>query len=362
MRALLTIEAGDGEPRVCPLDPDLLVTLGRHRENAIVIYDEHASRRHAEVFHENGRWFVRDTNALNGTRLNGVPIGGSALLESGQVISIGRTALRFTVEGEANGARPVGDENRLQPSTAPDFPELNQTVLCGDELTVLCQFMSTCVKETDPRAVIQLGLATVHRHVDASVSGFLSFDPDAPLPKIVLPKMAHVDIHLSRQLTQEVQRLGRPVWLGSQPDAALDSESLMSFTDALCVPLLGGTTPLGALHVYKSGRLLMEREVRFCEVLAGHLANSLHLLRVQRTLQAENSRLRSHSPAADQLVGNSKALQALRQRITRLAAGPSTILIVGESGVGKELVALALHRQSPRREGPLVSVNCDAIA
>jgi Nif-specific regulatory protein len=79
-------------------------------------------------------------------------------------------------------------------------------------------------------------------------------------------------------------------------------------------------------------------------------------------LEAENSRLRSHSPVADQLIGSSAALQALRHRIARLAPHSSTVLIVGESGAGKELVALALHRQSNRHEGPLVTVNCAAIA
>jgi Nif-specific regulatory protein len=179
---------------------------------------------------------------------------------------------------------------------------------------------------------------------------------------MVLPKLARVDIHLSRRLTKEVEKQGKTVWLGTQPDALAESESLLFCKDALCVPLLAGETPLGALHVYKSGKLFAEREVRFCEVLAGHLANSLHLLRVRRTLEAENSRLRHHSTVADQLIGSSPQMEALRQRIARLAPRPCTVLIVGESGVGKELVALALHRQSSRREGPLVSVNCAAIA
>src|SRR5262249_31081759 len=71
--------------------------------------------------------------------------------------------------------------------------------------------------------------------------------------------------------------------------------------------------------------------------------------------------LRIHSPVADQLVGSSAVIQKLRTRIAKLAAHPSTVLIQGESGVGKELVAQALHHYSPRREGPLVCVNCAAI-
>ena len=74
MRASLVIEAEEGEPRVFPLPPDRTVTVGRHRNNLIVLHDEHASRWHAEVFQEEGRWFIRDFGALNGTRVNGEPI------------------------------------------------------------------------------------------------------------------------------------------------------------------------------------------------------------------------------------------------------------------------------------------------
>jgi len=54
-------------------------------------------------------------------------------------------------------------------------------------------------------------------------------------------------------------------------------------------------------------------------------------------------------------------MQQLRERAALLAACPSPVLIVGESGVGKELVATAVHRMSRRREGPLVTVNCAAL-
>jgi two-component system, NtrC family, response regulator HydG len=367
MRALLKIEAGDGEPRVWAFDCDHPATLGRHRRNSIVLFDEHASRRHAEVFHEEGQWFIRDFNPLNATRVDGQCIGGVARLADGQLINIGRTALRFVVQAPQDDIGKGPGNATESPSDPPpvlstDFPQLEETALCQDELDVLCRFMATSVKQTEPLTLVRLALETIHKQVDASVTGFLSLDPQTPLPKVVLPHLDRVDIHLSRQLTQEVEKLGRSVWRGCQPDALADSESLLSFADALCVPLVASGAPLGALHVYKAARLLTEREIRFCEILAGHLASCLHLLRAQRSLKAENSRLRSHSPAAEELVGSGAVLESLRQRIARLAPGPSTILIVGESGAGKELVALALHRLSPRREGPLVSVNCASIA
>lgn len=62
-----------------------------------------------------------------------------------------------------------------------------------------------------------------------------------------------------------------------------------------------------------------------------------------------------------QLIGCSAALRALRAFVTQVAASEATVLITGESGVGKEVIARRLHAQSPRASGPFVPVNCAAI-
>ena len=61
------------------------------------------------------------------------------------------------------------------------------------------------------------------------------------------------------------------------------------------------------------------------------------------------------------LVGQSAVMQDLRTRVARIARTPFTVLIEGESGAGKELVARELHTRSPRARGPFVAVNCAAL-
>ena len=82
---------------------------------------------------------------------------------------------------------------------------------------------------------------------------------------------------------------------------------------------------------------------------------------IQRgALQPETNHEQPRAEAG--MIGESSAMQALRDRIARVAASDETVLICGESGVGKELVARALHTQSPRAAGPLVSLNCPALS
>jgi Nif-specific regulatory protein len=365
MRARLSIEEGRGIPSACDLDTDRPVTLGRSHENLIVLHDEHASRLHARISWEEGRWLLRDLNTRNGTRVNGVLIGAQAVLADGQEISIGDVRLRFTLDGADNGCiTPSRAVPQLRPRTEPasDLGSTESTVLLPDELTALYGFMAHSVEAKDPQALVERALQTILQQTRATLAGFLSLDPDNPLPKQVLPELARVDVQLSRQLTQKVQREGRAVWLNAELPESPESDSLVAFSDALCVPLRAEEAPLGALHVYKTGHSFKERDLHFCEILAGHLASGLHLLRVRRTLEAENSRLRGHAVDGDRLVGESAALRQVRRLIAMAANRPSTVLILGESGVGKELVAQALHEQSPRAKGPFVAVNCAAIA
>jgi len=75
-------------------------------------------------------------------------------------------------------------------------------------------------------------------------------------------------------------------------------------------------------------------------------------------LRTEN---RSLKPGVEDLVGESAAMQQLRETMAKAAPTPATVLVTGESGSGKELVARALHAGSPRSKKPLIQVNCAAI-
>jgi formate hydrogenlyase transcriptional activator len=84
----------------------------------------------------------------------------------------------------------------------------------------------------------------------------------------------------------------------------------------------------------------------------------------EQRLQSENVALREEIDRAsmfEEIVGTSPALRAVLSRVSKVAPTDSTVLITGETGTGKELIARAVHRRSHRSSRPFVSVNCAAI-
>jgi DNA-binding NtrC family response regulator len=82
-------------------------------------------------------------------------------------------------------------------------------------------------------------------------------------------------------------------------------------------------------------------------------------LRITR-LEDENRELR-HRLGKHELVGSGAAMEKLRAQIERVAASETRVCILGETGTGKELVARAIHENSPRRENPFITLNCAAV-
>ncbi|OWK45182.1 sigma 54-interacting transcriptional regulator [Fimbriiglobus ruber] len=409
MLARLVLETGDAVPTALDLSPAHPATLGRGRENAIVIRCDIVSRLHAKIYFDDNRWVIRDFG-LNGTRVNGVRVNGAVDLDDGSVLQIGDVQFVFTVGTmtgpktmmlpavEAEVAAPASSGGAARRGTPPPLAtaavtraetkvhELVYREMPGDthegedpgdpgdadpdgdrlrvdELDALCRYMTAALAITERYDLIHHTLRTILNQTSARVVGYLGLDPSDPTPKVVHPEKSIVDGRLSRRLTARVRETRRATWLFEDGPDSDPGESLSAFTDAICLPLAGHDgAPFAALHVYRTGRIFAERDMRFLEAVAGFLAPSLDIHRARRKLEAENSRLRVVAPVADELIGDSAAIMNLRQTIARAAPQPVTVLIHGESGAGKELVAQALHRNGPRGHGPLVVVNCAAIA
>ncbi len=137
-----------------------------------------------------------------------------------------------------------------------------------------------------------------------------------------------------------------------------------------CVPIkLEGKT-IGALSVDKQvgSKDDFQDNVRLLNVIATMVAQAVKLNKLvesdRKQLQDENVRLRQELKARfniHNMVGSSNAMQELYRLIEQVADSNATVLIRGESGTGKDLVAHAIHYNSPRTNKPFIKVNCTAL-
>lgn len=126
------------------------------------------------------------------------------------------------------------------------------------------------------------------------------------------------------------------------------------------VVITGSSSKHAALEAVKHGASgFFEKPLDAAEVL--HIVNQAARM---RRLEIENARLRDEllgSRGFSHLIGRSQSLEKIVKHARAVAATSATVLISGENGTGKEMLARAIHEESPRAEGPFVAVSCAAL-
>src|SRR5205823_47892 len=119
----------------------------------------------------------------------------------------------------------------------------------------------------------------------------------------------------------------------------------------------------GLVHLYcmDPKQHLDDDDLDLSLAVANQFGIALFQLQRRARIEATNRHLRDQLKVESELVGTSESLKQIESQISRVAGTQATVLIRGDSGVGKELVARAIHYNSPRRDGPFVTINCAAL-
>ncbi|HEV7221143.1 MAG TPA: sigma 54-interacting transcriptional regulator [Pirellulales bacterium] len=370
MYTYLTIAAGQRVGANLLLDSLNQTRIGRGAECTIMLTDALCSRVHAVLARENGSWRVRDANSRNGTFVNGQKID-EAVLGEGHQLRVGSTEFVFHQSAQPPTIGPTADLNMTQTliketrlgaafADAIALPALHDSEQ-AQELLLLYQLTIRLLGCGDPQELMRISLDLLKDRTKASVVGFLWATEEGKLkPKLVIPERSAADVSLSEPLTKLVCEEGHAVWIANQHAAAAE-DTLQHYADALCVPLMAAGGALGAIHVYLEQGRFRQSHFDFAISVANITAVALVRARKEESLENDFERLKANSPGYDELVGESPAMLDLKGKIGRLGRATGCVLIRGESGVGKELVARAVHRGSPRADRPMLAVNCAAI-
>ena len=249
-----------------------------------------------------------------------------------------------------------------------------------DELNLLLNISYTLESSLELREVIRpvllkmeevIGLQCGTLSILDRKSGSFSASEAVGLPRH-LPKEEYLQRY--RPLIDDVIRTGQAVVV---PDVSAEPSLKREGADGtaekvalICVPVKFGEEVVGCLSAERPSRteVSLAADRRLLSLVANVIAQSVHFHHVAKErlneLQRENERLQEQlrtSLRPPNMIGNSTAMRSVYQHIEQVAGSATTVLIRGESGVGKELVARALHEQSPRKGKAFVKFNCAAL-
>jgi Nif-specific regulatory protein len=155
----------------------------------------------------------------------------------------------------------------------------------------------------------------------------------------------------------------------------VESESVIAdnILSILCVPLISKDRIGGAIYIdHRQARhLFSQKDLSFLEAFADQAAIAIENARLYEELEEARTRLSLENETLrrevlvekhlDSVVGQSEVVAKIQFAIRKAAQGHSTVLLRGESGTGKGLIARIIHNISPRRNGPFIKFNCAAL-
>ena len=190
------------------------------------------------------------------------------------------------------------------------------------------------------------------------------FDVDYPSDEVSRP-LRRFSRSLVREALEHRELIHSPNLLEDERFAGLESVLALGSCAALVVPLVRHDEAFGCVYLERSGVEGFDSETRQLASAFGRLTALL----VQRALEHETLRQRNRSLERELfarfdfsgIVTQDPTMLALLERVGQVADSDAPILVLGETGTGKELIARALHLNSSRRQRPFVTVHCAAL-
>ncbi|WP_437201246.1 sigma 54-interacting transcriptional regulator [Planctomicrobium sp. SH664] len=389
----LVLQRGDARLEVIDLATTARVTIGRASANDVIVPDAKCSRNHCELHLIEGVWHLRDLDSRNGVTLNGERVEpGDHPLVLGDTIGIGGHTLELSgpttidILDNPSATSTLGhvDEGyaiiERKSGTQYDGPSgLQRTQRQQDGATALFRIARSMATTSTETQLCQTVLEALCVRTAATLGGIFLVPHGVTEPNVNTLEVGAVHGNKSLEdfstFLTRVAIDDRDAILAhdiSQHESLAAHESLQELRAecAICAPIRHANRVLGVIHLYglTPNATMTQADLEFVLAVGDQMGDQLQAMRERAELEEGLDRVRRHVSdlqvqlqAETELVGNSRNLEEVRRAIARVAPTDALVLIRGESGVGKELVARAVHFNSQRREGPFVCVNCAAL-
>jgi len=284
------------------------------------------------------------------------------LLAHGDVVSLGGVEWRFNLFG-APAPAPVapnaaGDLELAAYERLVHFSELLAAQGHTEELFEVLLEEVLALTGADHGVLLSVrgaerGARGAERVVRAARSAREGEEPPAPSESVV------------RRVVETREALWVPDVLSDAEFNASVSVNHLGLCSVLCAPLMCQRELLGVIYLAArcAQRSFDSRTLKVLQMFATQAALLLKGALAREALQTDNRKLRDRLDVQrfGSLIGSSRVMQGVFEKVERLAASEASVLIIGETGTGKELIARELHARSRRREGPFVAINCAAL-
>src|SRR4051794_6532798 len=332
-----------------------ITSLGKGEEVDVVLPDPLLADTHAHI-HFDGRDFNiavvdRDSEIyVNGRRRT------KHRLAQEDRIRIGSAELEFSLYDE-----PVTDE-----TAAKTVAELNS-------YKKLLEFSQKLMAEYELGNLLDQLMDVIIQVSNADKGFIVLMESNEPVVKVARnlrrETISDAVSHLSDSILARVIESRKPLIVSDALSDAQFRNSLsvvnLRLTSVMCVPLLERGNLIGVIYVGNDhvAQLFDEPSLEVLTIFASQASLLVRNALLVNELQIDNRSLqeRIERMRFGEILGASQVMQDVFRKVQKVASTDISVLVTGETGTGKELIARELHNRSPRAKGPFISINCGAI-
>ena len=332
-----------------------ITTLGSNHDNDICIQHPDVTDNHAFIINDGKHFVINTANKKSLLLVNGEKIR-SHILAHEDTITLGKVPLVFDLYDK------LGDRENHQ--------EFNEV----EYYQKLYTFTEKISGKYDIEELLNILIDSII-DVTGAANGFLILhrsqdDYDFTVARNVNREtIANADMYVSDSIIRRVLETGKPIIVS---DALSDQEfktsaSVLSLklTSVMCVPIREAGELLGIIYVGNNNivNLFSHDTLLVLEIFASQAALVIKNALLVNALQQDKAKLEEQLDAMRMgaIIGSCDSIKEVFRKIEKISKVDVPVLVTGETGTGKELVAKEIHRQSPRSGGPFVVINCGAI-